>query len=145
MESWRQVWRQGAVPLLSTPALEALRTALLQDAQTLVQGATTEPPPLNCMVDQLVEAACALGFCAVVDEGGFGAATVGECERRFAEWVFEIDQRMGYPQASRDFINWFDETPRPEMRPALLAEVNKTLAERYCAVGEIPEPDCVAG
>ena len=43
---------------------------------------------------------------------------------------FEIDQRFGEPTACRWFLNWFDETPREEMREQLLAEVQRALAQR---------------
>ena len=41
-----------------------------------------------------------------------------------------IDQRFGEPTACRWFLNWFDETPREEMREQLLAEVQRALAQR---------------
>src|SRR6266478_5139874 len=63
MDSWTKVWRDGVAPLLSTGALEALRRGLLSDDGRLVQGATTTPPPLPCVQDWPVEAACALGYC----------------------------------------------------------------------------------
>jgi len=63
MESWRLVWRDGFVPVLSTAGLEALRDALRGDDPRLTQGSTTTPPPLMCVQDWPVEAACALGFC----------------------------------------------------------------------------------
>src|SRR6266511_3011955 len=63
MESWRKVWRDGLAPLLSTEGLEALRRALESDDARLLQGATTTPPPLQCVQDWPVEAACGVGFC----------------------------------------------------------------------------------
>jgi hypothetical protein len=64
MEGWRIVWRDGFVPLLPTRGLEALRDALRSDDPRLVQGHTTSPPPLMCVSDWPVEAACLLGFFA---------------------------------------------------------------------------------
>ena len=49
MDSWRKVWRDGLAPLISTEGLEALRTALCDDDARLLQGATTTPPPLQCV------------------------------------------------------------------------------------------------
>jgi hypothetical protein len=63
MESWRRVWREGFVPGISTPGLEALRKALVEDDPRLIQGATTSPPPLQCVEDWPVEGACAVGYC----------------------------------------------------------------------------------
>ncbi len=128
MESWRLVWRDGFVPVISTPGLEALRTALQDDDPRLTQGSTTTPPPLMSVQDWPVEAACALGFCGWQ---GDGLETVGQVEEYFARVCFEADQRLGEPAASRWFLNWFDDTPRDEMRRELLAEVELALAERY--------------
>ena len=135
MESWRKVWRDGLVPLLSTGGLEALWRALVSDDPRLQQGATTTPPPLQCVADWPVEGACALGFCGWQ---GDGLETVGEVEEFFARTCFEIDARLGEPAGCRWFLNWFDETPRDEMRRLLLAEVNRALAQRSGADAEEP-------
>jgi hypothetical protein len=127
MESWRKVWRDGLVPQISTPGLEALRRALLTNDARLLQSATTSPPPLQCVQDWPVEGACALGYCGWQ---GDGLETIGEVEEFFARSCFECDQRLGEPAGCRWFLNWFDETPRDEMRRQLLAEVNRTLAQR---------------
>ncbi len=127
MESWRKVWRDGLAPLISTEGLEALRSALSNDDARLLQGATTTPPPLQCVQDWPVEAACALGYCGWQGEG---LESVAEVEEYFARLCFEVDQRLGEPAACRWFLNWFDETPRDEMRGLLLGEVNRTLAQR---------------
>lgn len=128
MESWRLVWRDGFVPVLSTTGLMALRDALLSDDSRLTQGSTTTPPPLMCVQEWPVEAACALGFCGWQ---GDELNTVGEVEEHFAKCCFEADQRLGEPAACRWFLNWFDDTPRAEMRRELLAEVELALAERF--------------
>jgi hypothetical protein len=130
MESWRKVWREGLAPLLSTPGLEALSKALIEDDVRLQQGATTTPPPLQCVQDWPVEGACAIGFSGW---RGDGLETVGEVEEFFARTCFEIDQRLGEPAGCRWFLNWFDDTPREEMRRLLLAEVGRTLAQRQSA------------
>jgi hypothetical protein len=134
MESWRKVWREGVEPLLSTEGLDALRRALVQDDARLLQGSTTTPPPLLCVQDWPVEAACALGYCGWQ---GDGLETVGEVEEFFARMCFAIDQRLGEPAGCRWFLNWFDETPRDEMRRLLLGEVMHALTERRLA--EEPE------
>lgn len=130
MESWRNVWRKGVAPLLSVESLESLRQGLVNDDPRLLQGATTSPPPLQCVQDWPVEAACALGYCGWQ---GDGLETVAEVEEFFARMCFEIDQQMGEPAACRWFLNWFDDTPREEMRIELLVEVQKALAERLSA------------
>jgi hypothetical protein len=128
MESWRKVWREGLVPVLSTNGLRALRRALAKDDPRLTQGSTTTPPPLQCVLDWPVEGACVMGFCAWQ---GDGLETVGEVEEYFAKVCFEADQRLGEPAAVRYFLNWFDDTPRDEMRRELLGEVNLALGERF--------------
>ncbi len=138
MESWRKVWREGLVPLLSTAALEALRRGLADDDARLLQGSTTTPPPLQCVQDWPVEAACALGYCGWQGEG---LETVAEVEEFFARMCFEIDKRLGEPAGCRWFLNWFDETPREEMRRELLAEVNRALALRRADAEGEPAAD----
>ena len=127
MESWRLVWRDGFVPVISTSGLESLRDALKSDDPRLTQGSTTTPPPLMCVQDWPVEAACALGYCGWQ---GDDLETVGQVEEFFARMCFEADQRLGEPAACRWFLNWFDDTPRHEMRRELLVEVERALAER---------------
>ena len=128
MESWRLVWRDGFVPVVSTTGLMALREALLTDDPRLTQGSTTTPPPLMCVQEWPVEAACALGFCGWQ---GDELTTVGEVEEHFAKCCFEADQRLGEPAACRWFLNWFDDTPRAEMCRELLNEVELALADRF--------------
>ena len=128
MESWRKVWRDGVQPLLSEEGLEALRQGLVRDDGRLLQGATTSPPPLACVQDWPVEAACVLGYCGW---HGDGLESVAEVEEFFARLCFQADQRLGEPAACRWFLNWYDETPREEMRRSLLAEVNRSLAQWF--------------
>jgi hypothetical protein len=132
MESWRTVWREGFAPVLSTAGLAALKDALLDDDDRLTQGSTTTPPPLACVQDWPCEGCCALGWCGWQ---GDGLETVGDVEAYFAKLCFEADKRLGEPAGCRWFLNWFDETPRDRMRAALLAEVERALADR------VPEDD----
>lgn len=127
MHTWITIWREGAAPSLSTPGLEALQKALTNDDARLLQGATTTPPPLQCVQDWPVEAACALSFCGWQGEG---LETVAEVEEYFVRMCFEIDQHLGESAACRWFLNWFDETPRDEMRQKLLSEVQRSLKSR---------------
>jgi|SRR5581483_1428701 len=145
MDSWRKVWREGVAPQLSEHALLCLKTALETDDPRLVQGQTTTPPPLQCVRDWPVEGGCAIGFCGAVENGGLlpeddpdhpearsraPAAEVWKVEEYFAAVCHEADQRLGEPAAVRWFLNWFDETPRDEMRALLLPEVELALAGR---------------
>jgi hypothetical protein len=128
MEAWRRVWRDGIQPLINTPGLAALGKALAEDSERLIQGATTSPPPLACVQDWAVEAACAMSFCGWHECGP--GATVGEVEGYFARLCFAADEKLGEAGVSRWFTNWFDDTPRPEMRRQLLGEVTLELNRR---------------
>lgn len=133
MESWKNVWRQGLAPLLSTESLEALRRALAEDGARLLQGVTCRPPPLQCVRDWPVEGADPLAFAGWQ---GDGLETVAEVEEFFARMCFEIDNRMGEPGACRWFLNWWDDTGRDEVRRELLIEVQRNLAERLAESNE---------
>jgi hypothetical protein len=124
-ESARMVWRQAIVPQLSLAGLDALRLALRGDDPRLIQGATTAPPPLQCLLEQRCEGADSVGFAAWQ---GDGLQTVGQVEEFFARVCYEADRQLGEPTACRWFLNWFDDTPREQMRLALLAEVELALA-----------------
>lgn len=126
----QHAWRAGIAPLLSFEALLALRQALLGDDPRLIQGATTSPPPLHCVAQWEVEAACALGYCGWQTNAG---KTVEEVEGYFARMCFDADQRLGEPAAVRWFLNWFDDTPRAEMRRQLLDEIQREIANRNAA------------
>ena len=141
MESWKHVWRKGVAPLLSAESLESLRQALVNDDPRLLQGATTSPPPLQCVQDWPVDGACALGYCGW---RGDGLETVAEVEEFFARMCFEVDQRLGEPAGCRWFLNWFDETPRDEMRRELATEINLVLAARRTTAPEVASDDEIA-
>jgi hypothetical protein len=127
MESWRETWRYGFVPVLSTAALEALKVALETDDPRLVQHATTFPVWDDATKGEAVEAACVVGFCGwQADE----LPTVDAVHEFFARACFEADQLLGEPAACRWLLNWVDDTPRDEMRRELLAEVALALAGR---------------
>jgi hypothetical protein len=142
-ESWRLVWRTGLAPVLPTAGLEALAAALKADDHRLTQGSTTTPPPLMCVQDWPVECACAVALAAgVATLGGFAderatgrttnahAATVGAVEEAFAKAMYDADCALGEPGTVRFFLNWFDDTPRDEMRAELLPEVERELQRR---------------
>ena len=126
MESWRTVFREGFAPILPTDGLEYVAELLRNDSPELIQGATTDPPPLTANKDWDAEAACFLGACGM----GAGCQTVNEVEEFFAKACWDADQHIGEQAACRWFLNWFDETPRAEMRRELLAEVERVLAHR---------------
>lgn len=123
--AWIQAWR-AFVPSLPARGLEALAQALRNDDSRLLQGATTEPPPLECVRAWPVEGACAVTYTGWQD----GLQTVEEAEEFFGRACMECDERLHVPAGCRFFLNWFDETDRDEMRRLLLPEVEAVLAER---------------
>lgn len=127
LQSWVWAWRFGMAPVLSVQHLEALRVALVNDDKRLAQGLTTTPPPLVCVSDWPVEEACPLAYCGWQ---GDGLGTVKDVEEFFATKCHEADQHLGSPADCRFFLNWVDQTPRDEMRAALLIEVSRSLAGR---------------
>jgi hypothetical protein len=101
-----------------------LQRALLRDDERLVQGETTSPPFLEVVRGETVQAACALGWCGWHGEG---LRTVAQVTGFFERICAEADQALGEPAASRSFLDWFDHTPRAEMRRELLQEVSRSL------------------
>jgi hypothetical protein len=127
VESWRIVWRNAAGPLMSDDELRALWRGLKDDDPALIRGATTSPPPLQCVEDWPVEAACAIGYAGWK---GAGLLTVKEVEEYFARMCFEIDKKLVEPAGCRHFLNAFDEEPRETFFPALAEEIERELVRR---------------
>jgi len=136
MESWRMAWREGFAPVLSTKGLESLWHALRNDDARLTQGSTTTPPPMLSMAACPCDGADAIGWCGWRGEQ---LETVGEVEEFFSRICYEADLRLGEPAASRWFLNWFDDTPRDELRRELLGEIERTLAVRL-GIARLPQP-----
>lgn len=126
MESWRRSWRLGFLPSLPVDGLRVLLTALEGDDRRLLQGATTAPPPLQCVFDWPVEA----GDPVVLAFWRFQpSTTVGEAEEFFARTCYDADQHLGEPAGSRWLLNWWDETPRPTALRLLAEEVRQNLRD----------------
>jgi hypothetical protein len=134
----QKVWRDGIAPLLSTKGLQALRKALVEDDKDLVQGATCSPPPLNCVKDWNVEAACPLGICLWK---GDGLRTVGEVDRGFARLCYEADLRLGETAVTRWWLLYIDDTPRAVMRLGMIEEVDRELNRRLALPAMPPADD----
>lgn len=129
--TWKEVWRTGLAPQFSTEALESLSEALRTDNPQLMQGATSSPPPLNCVQDWTCEGACPISWGAYIE----GCTTVGEVEEWFANACFKCDQIMGEPASCRYFIGWVDDTPRDRMRKELLEEATREISLRLFSQG----------
>jgi hypothetical protein len=116
----RDCWRLGFAPLLSDTALQVLQAALDLDDCRLLQGQTTQPPPLLCVADWPVEGACLVAYCGWQGEELKTVAEVGEY---FAELCYEVDQRLGRMAACAALLNWFDYSPRDVVRRELSEEI----------------------
>jgi hypothetical protein len=87
------------------------------------------------------EGACLVGYAGWKGEH---LETVGDVEEYFARACFEADQRLGEPAGCRWLLNFFDDTPRDEMRRELLFEVERELERRDEKLREAAdiEADC---
>lgn len=128
--TWCRVFRDGFAPQLTTDELESLAVACETDDPRLIQGGTTTPPPLMCMQGAAVEAGCALGFVGAIRNGGFGAATVGQCEQVFADLCHDAGERVGVPDACRFVLNWWDDNPRLQVFREFLSELRAEIGRR---------------
>lgn len=124
MTAWQRSWRLGFAPLLNEAGLGALLAALESDDPRLTQGATSEPLPVAIFHDCAVEKACAVGFCLWQ---GTGHDRVGTLHLAFRRLCASADDLLDEPLATVAFLNWFDQTPRDEMRRQLAAEIVRLL------------------
>src|SRR5439155_9089387 len=112
-------------------------SGLLRDDPNLTQGATTPPRQMQWVIGWACEWGDVIGYAAWQ---GDKLPAVGAVDEFFARKCFAAAQRLGEPAACRYFLNWFDDTPRAEMRRELLAEVELVLAERFPIEPAQPEP-----
>ena len=124
---WLNVWRNGFAPQWNAMTLNSLGIALADDLPKLLQGATTSPPPLQCVQDWPCEAADIIASCCWWQNGW---STVGKIEEGFARACYDADQRLGEPAMCRHFINWWDDSPRSVVFGIMLAEVRWELKRR---------------
>jgi hypothetical protein len=126
MEPWRRILREGLLRALTEDELQALRRGLADDDPALQQGMMTVPPPLECVNDWAVEGADLIAY---PGWRARGLVTVKEVEE--AAWALcsAVDARLG-EGASRDLLAWYDATPRPDVLPTLLGEVERELMMR---------------
>jgi hypothetical protein len=138
LEPWRHALREGVFaatrpdgsPFISDAALAALAAALAADDPRLVQDTTCRPKPTGGACGPLtrypVAGACLIGYCAWQ---GDGLETVGEVEEFFDNLCLAADEQMGR-SAVWTFLEFFDDTPRPEVLAALRVEVARERERR---------------
>ncbi|MBM3995175.1 MAG: hypothetical protein FJ303_13635 [Planctomycetes bacterium] len=127
MEKWRRVWREGLAPNLPVAGLLALERALRDDDPRLLQGVVSTPPPFEAVRNATVTSCCAICYCGWK---GDRLRTVGEVEAFYHRICESADAVFSEAAACRFFLNWYDATPRYEMRHEMLGEVRRTLARR---------------
>jgi hypothetical protein len=59
-----------------------------------------------------------------------GIETVGEIENYFSNRCCQIDKELQEPAGCRNFLNWFDETPRLQMLDELGRELDREINRR---------------
>jgi hypothetical protein len=122
--AWRDVWRRGIAPLLAREDLQALLEALRRDDPTLLQGRTLEPCYAPGMDDFPCQGGCLLAYAGW---RGQGLRTLGEVDEYFARLCFSADAALNCPGAVSVLFEYFDRTPRAEMRRELEVEILMTL------------------
>lgn len=133
METWRATWRKGFAPFLPTEGLKRLASSLLNHGDNLLRGATTSPPPLQCVQDWPVEAACPVGTCYWSD-----GATVDEVQQAFAQACYKADVMMGESAACRFFLNAWDEgdISSDALLDEVMLEIERRNADRPILIQE---------
>lgn len=127
MEPWRKVWREGIAPQLTDAELSLLRDAIESNDRRLTQQQTTKPLPLEVNADSDCEGADILGYAAMVSSN---KPTVRAVESSWMRLCERADDLLGNEDSLRDFIRWYDDVPREEMRRELLREVSNELTIR---------------
>src|SRR5262245_29736375 len=126
VEPWRLVFRASA-PLLPRAGLMALREALAEDDPALLQKTTTAPPLHDLFAEWPVEGACPWAFCHW--KTAAEPLEVHDLEHWFGEFCTAVDETLGEYAGCGYFLRWIDDTPRAEMRAALLDEVTLYLSQ----------------
>jgi hypothetical protein len=136
IEAWKQVWREGIAPVLPAEGLIALRNALESDDRRLMQGCTTQPPPLSVIRTWKCEGGCAISYAGWLGESlvrvhevaSFFDRVTGEAAARLERLAGDRGEQPFLSVGM--FLNWFDDTPRNEVRRELLPEVVLALESR---------------
>jgi hypothetical protein len=123
----RHAFTYGFAPQFTEATLIALRDALVSDDPRLMQGRTTEPEPVLMHHGLKIECACAIGFCAWVQNQ---SVTVGEVLIGYGDMLDQADRNLGRMCAYSPFLHAFDDTPREIVFPAMAELVNEILSER---------------
>lgn len=124
---WKDVFRRGLAPQLTSDELETLLTALVNNDPDLIQGKTVEPCGAGVKGDEKPKAGCMIGYIIWKCRG---ANEVRDVQNEFACICCGIDVRLAVLSVNRYLLNFFDETPRDKMRPQLIEEIELELERR---------------
>jgi hypothetical protein len=125
---WKKVFRVMTKEL-SAQQLEFLKKALDDDDPRLLQGSTCYPPELlgsDIMGKLECEGACLIGYAGWKS----GIRTIEGVSEFFRKICNAIDSQFNEPAYCRYLLNWYDESPRDEMRRDVLAEIAIVLSAR---------------
>jgi hypothetical protein len=123
LEKWQRSWRDAVAPKLSAAGLLALQKALVEDDPALIQEETVGWQDKN---GEVPVSACAIGYAGWKGDG-----------LKTSEDIVNFFSTFG--KGCHDFLEWFDDALREEMRLALLPEVKRAIASRNAA-GPPPAP-----
>jgi hypothetical protein len=130
VEAWRRAWRDGFAPLLATPGLRALLSALIANDPRLLQGQSVGPLPRQFGPEDgcdpcYAEAGCPV--CYALLHGRGGDLTPEEVEDRFCEAVAKCGLALNEPAGPSYFLQWWDQGERGAVRADLALEVVREL------------------
>lgn len=130
MEQWRRYFRHGIAPLVENAQLEYVLGILKSDSEKMCQGDTVilrkviaesgltyyhgDLPPVS---------GCFVSLIHMSDE----KLTANEVDAKFGPFLCRVGLNHGL---SSHFINWFDDSPREEVRRELIAEIELVLDAR---------------
>lgn len=101
MELWREVWREGFAPQLSTRQLTELRDRIKEQPDRFIAGRTFLPHPVH---HDRPCAACVLGWLAW---GGDPEMSIAEGMTNYRDLLVWAQQRLTVA-GIKPFFAWFD-------------------------------------
>lgn len=146
IEPWRQSWREGVLPSLSTRALVVLRKAVLENDPRLVQGHTTVPVfehsgPQSDAAE--CRGACPLAYALWQEDDRVSRdnypMSVGEVQELFdraMQRYCPVEFAPNPAAAQQSFFGWWDEGRPDEVRADLLEELDLALRQRREALAD---------
>ena len=137
--TWQEAFLRGVAPQFSARSLTAMLAALERDDRALIQNATVRPSPLSGLSQDVpCNHTCAIGYLAQTE---YNLATNSQVLDAFGLALYQADVYLGEVSAVRFFLNWYDDTPRDQMRAALAETIRGELDSRALR-GSVPVVLC---